>query len=133
MRRAAATVAVLVAGAAGALAWNVQSGFYSPFDSDLTRVCEDLILERLKAPSGYKRVKVVELTPDIGGKNGVGILYDAPNSYGAIIRGGGICEYEPAPDAMIDAEKVTLGGKTRAEWLFDLARGEPANRPAKPK
>jgi hypothetical protein len=91
------------------------------FDSDLVRACETELKDRLKAPSSYRRVEMLEnqdrqLTHDeffeeeakhvdayvedewnrnkpLPKRFDVRITYDSQNSFGALIRNYAKCEY----------------------------------------
>jgi hypothetical protein len=44
--------------AAGGVGTSIASGFYNPFDSKMTRLCESILSERLRSPSSYRRVEI---------------------------------------------------------------------------
>lgn len=92
------------------------------FDTKYTEACEQLIKNRLKAPSGYNRFQIVDWTEE--GKMFKGISYDAPNTYGTMIRGAGICEYDGPTTADVSTllMRVRLGGETEVEWYMKLKR-----------
>ncbi|MEO5323077.1 hypothetical protein PV773_07120 [Mesorhizobium sp. CC13] len=47
-----------VVAAAVATAVSMQTGFFNPFDSRMTRACEATLKKRLRSPSMYKRVEI---------------------------------------------------------------------------
>ncbi|TPK18057.1 hypothetical protein [Mesorhizobium sp. B2-5-7] len=137
--------AALVAACGAAFAYS--TGY---FDDGLTKSCEEALRQRLKAPSQYKRVRIVRDTKDMtrdefvayldgsredesvrkfhlksfDAKNiqpqtlSLAIEYDAPNSFGTVLRGYADCRYESTYGKdPISYLFVKIDGKTSLEWL----------------
>lgn len=60
-------------------------------DSPGIRECEELIKDRLKAPSTYKRISAFSGKGGVGAGRMVQIEYDAANSFGTPLRQTDFC------------------------------------------
>ncbi|MCJ8158353.1 hypothetical protein [Sphingomonas sp. LaA6.9] len=60
-------------------------------DKPEIKICEDFILNKLRSPSTYKRIKASGIK--VGEKYSVTVEYDAANAYGAPIRDNQICVF----------------------------------------
>lgn len=118
-------------------------GACNPIESGFVKACEAALQDRLKSPSTYKRINLVQtvepLTVNEYAKGDQKIFdfymkserkpvrhivlftYDASNSFGVPIRNVAKCSYDT-----IDGEKpvdskelVEIDGKTNIEWLTE--------------
>lgn len=117
----------------------------------LLYVCESELADRLKSPAGYKRVSYTiseeQLSEEklriYGSQKKWGdpewliargkpyirrirnIVYDAPNSFGVLIRGYAECSYvSRKDDHTISDFLVEIDGKTKTEWLIYQLRNQ---------
>ncbi|MER8913741.1 hypothetical protein NKI32_07865 [Mesorhizobium sp. M0761] len=44
---------------------SIATGFYNPFDSKMTRICEDMLTDRLRSPSSYRRIEISHYSDQI--------------------------------------------------------------------
>lgn len=125
----------------------------NPFESKVTKLCEDIIIDQLRSPSGYQRISVKEIEEDIPvdqyiayyeqdgrsiskdlgeiarialkhsdrqpKKYTVIIEYDAPNGYGALIRGLDMCEYVSGGAYNPNVFNVYMDGQNKYDFQFN--------------
>ena len=127
----------------------------NPFEAEYISICETELMDRLKSPSGYKRIKVTQHTSKMtsdewlahreargypaassiemdGLKNGTirplknqaFIEYDAPNSFGTLIRGTASCEYVSREGSSLSPSTldVLINGETNHERIMKAVK-----------
>lgn len=149
LKKAHKIIILGVVAIASAIGFYVWQDYSSP-KSQMTRLCEPLLLDRLKSPAGYKAVSIdltVEPMPkedfltyreQILGKEvndtereflnspgikptifGLTIKYDAPNGFGALLRGDAYCEYVSETEKFSPYSNtfVYLDGQSQLSYL----------------
>lgn len=117
------------------------------FDPKMVQICEELIKDRLRSPSTYRRVEVTQFSEAVSAERAhaldpkmtrteviaindgrakptnfqVFIKYEAANAFGTPISGLSLCEYYSVfgSDKYANAFSVKIDGKTSTEWLVE--------------
>jgi hypothetical protein len=119
------------------------------FEPAMVGVCEQALQQRLRSPTGYKRINVSHYETPLnrqqfeqklageppanrtmalwGFDNGttkpthiqVFLTYDAPNAYGTPVREAAMCEYTKLTEVIPRPDNVLINGKTNFQWIAE--------------
>lgn len=81
--------------------------------------CEEVVTGALRSPSEYRRISVDDRSAE--NQLRLVIAYDAPNGFGAMVRGTADCRYESrdGTDRAADLNNIEINGRNGFDWMLN--------------